>query len=85
VIHNDTVKEILVSILQCDQVQIPVKIGGLFPDVVQDPEFLLGHAVDPRWQQSPQIEGVTFRFGKSGAFVAHRVVQNFDALVLVRG
>jgi len=40
--------------------------------------------VDPGWQKAAEVQGVAFGFSECGAFVANRIVQDFDAQMQIR-
>ena len=45
VIHDDAIKQVFVAILQSDQVQVLFEIRGLFAEIAEHAQFLLGHRV----------------------------------------
>ncbi len=53
VVHDHTIKQVLVTVLQRDQVEVAFEVGRFCANVAEDPKLLLGHGMHPRRQQSP--------------------------------
>ena len=79
VIHDDSIEQVLIAILQRQQVKITFEVGRFGAYIAEDPKFLFGHGVDARRQQASQFQRVALRICKGGTFVAYRVVENFNA------
>ncbi len=77
--HQRAVEERLVVVHQADQVDVALQVGGLVPELLQDPAELevlrLGRVRD----QPHQAEGLALRFGVGGGLVEHGIVQQVDA------
>ena len=61
------------------EVEVFLEIRGFGAKIAQHAQFLFRHRMHAGRQQAPEFEFVALGIGKSGAFVADRIVEDFHS------
>ena len=79
ILEQHPVEQGLVAVLEGDQGDVAVQVGGVLAQVLEHPLHLLLHGVHPRRQQAAQAERLALRLGEGRALVQGRVAEQGHA------
>ena len=84
VVHDHPVEQVLVAVLQRDQIDILLDVGGFAANVFQHPHRLFRLRGNARRQETAQAQRIALRLGEGCPLVQYRCLQQIHTAFAVQ-